>query len=325
MGRLGLLVLMLCVGAGAQGGGVSREVTFASGGLVIPGTLEVPTGGAPKAGWPVVVMVQGSGPSDRDETLGPNKIFRDLADGLAAHGVATLRYDKRTWLMQRGLVPIDAKVTLAAEVVDDAVAALRFVSSAAGVDAGRVYLLGHSLGGSLAPRIVAERLKEKAGSVAGIVSLAAGVMPVSLLLPMQVEFQGLLHGRTRAEALDSAGQVGASMREALDPATDAGKTMLLGVTAAYVREWNAVDTARDLHALVLPALVLHGSKDFQVTYLDYLLMARAATAVGSKSVDLPGLNHLFLPAVGDSAGEEYSTAGHVAPVVAETIAAWVLR
>ena len=69
------------------------EVTVGSGQWALPGTLTIPRGAGP---FPGVVLVHGSGPNDRDETIGPNKPFRDLAQGLASKGIAVLRYEKRT-------------------------------------------------------------------------------------------------------------------------------------------------------------------------------------------------------------------------------------
>jgi len=114
------------------------------------------------------------------------------------------------------------------------------------------------------------------------------------------------------------------MTEALNPVTDADK-MIFHAPAGYWREWANTDAAAGLKALGLPALVLHGQKDVQVTYLDYVLMSKAATAAGSKSVEFPGLNHLYMAVTGESSGDEYMQAGHVAPEVMETIAAWLSR
>lgn len=306
----------------------AREISFTCDGLAVPGTLLLPAGKAVGPGWPVVVLVQGSGPSDRDETIGQNTIFKDLAEGLAARGVATLRYDKRTWLMAHGKIKIepgdDLKITLATEVVDDAVAALGFAAGQAGVDAKRVYLLGHSLGGSLAPRIAAERLKAAPGSVRGVILLSAGALPVSVILPMQVAFQAELRGQGREASTNAVAQINAMFKDVADPATDASKRTMVGVPAGYLRDWIGLDTAKGLKDLELPALVLHGQKDVQIGYVDYVLLARAATAPQSKALEFPGLNHLFQSVVGESTGAEYVVPQtHMAPVVAETIAAWI--
>ena len=139
-----VVVLAICAAAGAQkqsnptqsSGSVSaatqprfteREVSFTSGDASIPGTLCLPRNAGGKL--PIIVMVQGSGPNDRDETIGPNKPFADIAHGLAEQGIASLRYDKRTFLIRQGTLPKPGSpdvVTLKWEIEDDAVAALEF-------------------------------------------------------------------------------------------------------------------------------------------------------------------------------------------------------
>lgn len=135
----------------------------------LPGTLTLPKGGSR---LPVLILVHGSGPNDRDETLGPNKLFRDIAWGLAEQGIAVLRYDKRTKVYGTAAYPQGVEATFDNEVVDDVISAVRLVKSLPEIDSARVYVLGHSLGGMLVPRI-AQRAGE--GCLGGIISLAGPV------------------------------------------------------------------------------------------------------------------------------------------------------
>src|SRR5262249_34016694 len=125
----------------------------------LPGFLSLPKGAGP---FPVVVLVHGSGPQDADETIGPNKPFKDLALGLARRGIAVLRYAKRSRVEPAGVV------TVKEEVLDGAHAAIELARASKGIDPGRVVVLGHSEGGYLAPRIAKEN-----PTVAGIILLAA--------------------------------------------------------------------------------------------------------------------------------------------------------
>ena len=93
-----------------------QEVQVGQGEWVLPGTLSLPVGDGPFA---AVVLVHGSGPQDRDETIGPNKPFRDLAWGLASQGIAVLRYDKRTRVYGKKMQEIAATITVKEEVIDD--------------------------------------------------------------------------------------------------------------------------------------------------------------------------------------------------------------
>lgn len=116
----------------------------------LPGTLTLPR--ERKGNVPVIVMVQGSGPCDRDETIGPNKPFQQLAHKLAEQGIATIRYDKRTYVYRQRTTEVsDGHINYDTEIVDDAVEALHLASTTSGIDTKRIYLLGHSLGGTLGP------------------------------------------------------------------------------------------------------------------------------------------------------------------------------
>src|SRR5262249_25220215 len=136
--------------------------------------------------FPAVVLLAGSGPQDRDETIGPNKALRDLAWGLAAQGVASLRYDKRTLVYGPRLEK--AKITVKEEVVDDAVAAAALLRRQPTVDPKKVFLLGHSLGAVAGPQAAA-----RDPELAGLILMAGNTRPledvileqVAYLLPMQ--------------------------------------------------------------------------------------------------------------------------------------------
>jgi hypothetical protein len=145
--------------------------TVESGEYRLPGTLTVPNGAGP---FPAVVLLHGSGPQDRDETIGPNKPLRDLAWGLAGKGVAVLRFDKRTQVYGPKLVK--EKITLKEEVVDDAVAAAALLRKQPKVDPKKVFVLGHSLGAVAAPQV-----GERDPDLAGLVVMAANTRPPTAL------------------------------------------------------------------------------------------------------------------------------------------------
>ncbi len=126
-----------------------REVQVGSGEWVLPATLTLPKGERP---FPAVVLVHGSGPQDRDETIGPNKPFRDLAWGLGSKGVAVLRYVKRT-KAYAGKLAKAMDLTVKEEVLDDALAAVDLLRKVQGVDPNKIFVLGHSLGAMAAPRL----------------------------------------------------------------------------------------------------------------------------------------------------------------------------
>ena len=142
---------------------VERDVSVGSA-PALPGVLTLPKGTGP---FPVVVLVHGSGPGDMDESIGPNKPFKDIAWGLGARGIAVLRYVKRTRHAPAGVVSIKE------EVLDGAAAAIDLALHRPELDPKRVVVVGHSQGGYLAPRIAAEN-----AAVAGIVLLAGPSRPL---------------------------------------------------------------------------------------------------------------------------------------------------
>jgi len=103
---------------------------------------------------PVAILVHGSGPGDRDESVGANRPLRDLAVGLASHGIAVLRYEKRTKVYPEDFLAVKAP-TVNDETIDDVDRAVDLLRSWTEVDAGRIIVVGHSLGATVAPRIAA--------------------------------------------------------------------------------------------------------------------------------------------------------------------------
>jgi hypothetical protein len=147
---------------------LETSLEIKNGTYTLPAKLTYPKSGSK---FPVVVLVHGSGPNDMDETIGPNKIFKDLAYGLASKGVAVLRYTKRTKIYA---TQIDAsKITLQQEVIDDAIAAITVAKGIVAVDPQRIFVCGHSLGGTCAPAIA---INSKL--TAGIILLAASARPL---------------------------------------------------------------------------------------------------------------------------------------------------
>ena len=298
-----------------------RSVSFISVGLKFPALVALPKDRT--APVPVVVLVQGSGPHDADETVGPNKPFRDLAMGLAAAGIASLRYDKRTHFAPQTFQThsdLDHEVTL------DAVAALQFVSALPEIDRSRIFLLGHSLGGTMAPVIASDFLAGKQGSLRGIIFMAAGVVSVDETIERQMTFQAKRHDASASaiEQMQKQWQdVFATVKDTNTPVDRVLGVGTLQAPVGYWRSWLAQDPAAELAKLGLPALVLRGFKDIQVSEKDFKRLEEANTAPGSVGEQFDGLNHLFMPVAGESTGDEYLQPGHVSPDVITTIAIWM--
>ncbi|MFD6395045.1 alpha/beta hydrolase family protein, partial [Nocardia sp. NPDC060259] len=151
--------------------------------VAVPGTISMRPADGPRPG---VVLLPGAGPTDRDGTLGDNKPLRDIAWGLADQGVAVLRFDKITYARPE---QIDEQFTAADEYVPHGVAAVDALRAHPGVDPERVLVLGHSLGGRLAPRVAAAE-----PSVAGLILLAGSAQPLHWTAVRQIRYLTELGG-----------------------------------------------------------------------------------------------------------------------------------
>ncbi len=296
-----------------------EEVVVGSEGWPLPGTLAIPNAGGP---FPAVVLVHGSGPQDRDETIGPNKPFRDLAGGLASRGIAVLRYEKRSKEHATRLAANQEGMTVNDETVDDALAAVEFLRTRAEVDSGRIIVLGHSLGGMLAPRI-----GQRDPAIAGLIIMAGNTRPLEDLIVEQIEYIISLGGENTEAAKDKLESMKAQAQRVKDPnlSLDTPREELpFGAPASYWLDLKAYHPAETAAALEQRILILQGGRDYQVTREDF--DGWQAALAGRDNVQLKwydNLNHLFAEGEGMATPEEYSKPAHVARQVIEDIAAWV--
>ena len=297
------------------------ELAVGSAPWQLPGTLAMPKGDGP---FPAVVLLAGSGPQDRDETIGVNTPLRDLAWGLASAGIATLRYEKRTKEHAAEMAAQAATITVREETTDDAIAALEMLRETPGVDPDRVFLAGHSLGGYLAPRIAAQM----GDPPAGIALLEANSSPLTTLILDQVEYlaaNGSLGPDSGNQLAAVRAQVALAESADLSPSTPASG-LPLGVPASYWLDLRTYDPLAISHDLAIPMFFSQGGRDYQVPP-DELAAWRKAL-VGRNDVafrEYPGLNHLLMEGTGPSTPAEYSDPGHVAPELVADLAAWMLE
>ncbi|HEY9139880.1 MAG TPA: alpha/beta fold hydrolase [Bryobacteraceae bacterium] len=284
-----------------------RPVTFGEEEWKLSGTLAVPKGAGP---FPAVLLVQDFGPKDRDDSNGVLKPFRDLSDGLASRGVVVLRYEKR--LRQYSARVTDKPYTADDETVDDAVSALAFLRAQSMVDPKRVYLVGHGLGGYLAPRIATED-----GKLAGMVVMAANQRPLEDLM-----LDGLQRLGVKGQDLERAKEAAARVKSLESGDSDAPP--IFGLPAAYWLDLKGYDPAAVAKKLSIPILILYGERDFQVTTVDFdLWKSGLAGRTDVTARSYPALNHVFVAGSGPSSEKEYSKPGHVAPEVVDDIAKFV--
>ena len=287
----------------------------------LEGTLTLPN--APSAKLPAIVLVHGSGPNDRDETDGQAKPFKDLAWGLASRGVAVLRYEKRTRAHPEQFAET-AQYTVKEEAIDDARAAVALLSRRADVDPKRIYVLGHSLGGTLAPRIA-----KGDSDVAGVIVLAGASRPLQVLLVEQVRYLTSLPG-VPADAAKEAIERALATQKAIErkdlAPTDVVDFLGSKGPGAYWLDLRDYRPAEVAATLGVPILILQGARDYQVTKPDYDGWAKALEKnPNAKLTTFPKLDHLFIEGEGPSTPADYERPGlHVSPDVIDAIAKFVL-
>ena len=296
-----------------------QEVTVGTGEWALPGTLTVPVGASL---FPALVLVHGSGPNDRDETLSANKPFKDLAWGLASNGIAVLRFEKRTRQHTAKVVSL-SKFTVKEEVIDDALAAVELLRKTDGVDAKSIFVLGHSLGGMLVPRI-----GQSDPNIAGLISLAGATRPIEEVFPEQLAYIFSLDGSVSAEEQKQIDQVKelAAKVKTLKPEDANSATPIFGAPASYWLDLRGYDPTESAKALKQPLLFLQGERDYQVTMDDFKRWNAALAAKSNVTFkSYPALNHLFIAGIAKSSPAEYQQAGHVDERVIVDIAAWIKK
>ncbi|NLL39549.1 MAG: alpha/beta fold hydrolase [Clostridiales bacterium] len=282
----------------------------------LSGILRMPTENSVNP--PVVILVHGSGSSDYDETIGANKPFKDLADGLSQKGIATLRYNKRFYQYPQSAAE---SITIQDEVIDDVNSAIEFVKGREELKGSKIYILGHSMGGMLAPYIASINPE-----VAGIIIMAGSPRRLEdIILDQNIAAIDAMADKTEEEKEQLLQQV----REQIDiikGLTDEdAETVAMGVPASYWLSLGKIDTPEICSDLSIPMLIMQGSADFQVLAdVDYKMwqdILDEKTNVEFKLYE--ELNHLFMPTNGKKDISEYSIKSEVDEQVIWDIAQWI--
>jgi len=326
----------------------AADVSFPGGaaGVTLAGTLTVPAGDGP---FPAAVLLAGSGPNGRDETILRHKLFLVLADSLTRRGIAVLRYDKRGVGESTG----DYALATSRDFADDAQAAFSYLKAQPRVNAAKVGLIGHSEGGLLAPMVAAQK-----PDVAFLVLLAGTGVPGARIVVEQSALIGKAEGASDADVAQNQAlekkMLAAAARETDPAAVRARIASLLtqslalmtpaqkkeiGDPAVFLRAQSAVmaspwfryfltyDPAPALKRVRCPVLALGGSLDLQVPPAENLAAIGAALRAGGNAdvttTEMPGLNHLFQTARTGSPSEYGRIEETMAPAALSTVGDWI--
>lgn len=302
-----------------------EEVVVGQSPLLLPGTLTIPVHAEGKI--PAVVLVHGSGPNDRDESSGGGKMFRDLAVGLANEGVAVLRYEKRTReYPNRSASPV---FTVKEETIDDAVSAVNLLREDERIDPKQIYVLGHSQGGMLVPRIIEA---DKTNSIAGAAVLSAPSGSMEDLMLQQ--YQGILNRAVASGApedtLNRMNEQVEHWQTILQLLNDTAYSKenlpsYFPLSNAYwwydFRNYSGPLIARSQNVRLY---IMQGENDVQVPLSNMKVWRSALNGRGDVQYKTyPGLNHMYVYYSKSSTGEEYKLPGNVPIQVAMDLAEWI--
>jgi dienelactone hydrolase len=274
---------------------------------LLPGLLTIP---ANKRGpWPAVVLLGGSGPNDMDESLGPNHIFKDIAEGLSTRGIEVLRYDKRT---HDYAAKLDLQnITVKEEYLDDAIAAVNLLRSRREVARNQIFVAGHSLGATIAPEVAL-----KAAPVRGLILLAPSGRKFGEMNVQQMRFLG----EASHKQLDELEQKANQLDNHLMPPSE----NFLGAPASYYYDLEARDEVAMARQLRVPILILHGGRDYQVIDQDIERWQQGLKGADQVRIEtFPALNHLFIAGTGKPTQREYGESGHVDVKVIDAMTAFI--
>ena len=287
----------------------------------LPGVLTVPKGDGP---FPAVILLQGSGPSDRDETAGNLKPFRDLAEGLAEKGIAVYRFDKRSYAYGAEMAA-NRQATLVDEYIEDAVNAVQLLAQQDRIEPERIYVLGHSLGGNAIPA-VARELEKAPVKACGFIMMAASPRPLDVLMREQYDFLYSLMPEITEEQQAEKDAMFAELDKLQDLDALGEDDTVAGVWSAYWKWLADYDILQAAEEITLPVLLMQGEEDYQVTMEDFGIWK---DALGEKEnwqmISFPGLTHVFTQGLKTEGSAVYSRADRVDAGVIRDIADFVTR
>ncbi len=286
--------------------------------LVLPDNVKKPV--------PAVVFVHGSGSSDMDEKVSKLTPFKDLAEGLAEHGIASIRYDKRTKAHPLKCVKEKA-FTVREETIEDAILAAELLRKEKAIDSDRIFIVGHSMGAMLAPRIDAE-----GGSFKGLIMMAGSLRTLEDIMLYQYDEMMADMGWFKRRIIGSQLKKFDDMFEGMYDLTDdeaKAKKVGSGATLYYFKEMGERPASEYLKVSNKPMLIMQGEKDVQakadIDFKAYKDLLGDRSNVTFKLYE--GLNHLFVPSIYEgisNVSKDYKVEQHIGSDVISDIASWIL-
>lgn len=278
-----------------------KELAVHTGKFRLPARLTVPEQKAPDT-IPVLILVHGSGPNDMDETLGPNKPFKEIAAAMSHRGIAVLRYDKRTYVYGEKAFANPEEPTIEEECTDDVLSAASLADS---LGFERIFIIGHSLGAGMAPYIAAS---DTDGLLDGIIMLAAPASTMAETIEHQIGVLGNAYNREELARI---------------------RKTFMELPQKYIEgvDYDKKAVMAGLCAKAFPMLFLQGGRDYQVPAEEIRIWEAWADEAGGNAdarfISYPGLNHIFHKGEGEPSPAEYAVQGKIPGEVLDDIAGFL--
>ena len=310
---------------------ITEEVVIGKGTeYELAGLLSIPVGANSNRQYPAVVLVHGSGPLDVDSTIFANKPFRDIANYLASNGIAVIRYNKRTVTHGEKMIEeFGGSLTVYEEIIEDAILATEILKANPRIDKNRIFIIGHSLGAMLAPRIHIE----SGGIYAGLILLAGSprfLLDISYDQSIDIIEKTMEGAEKEAILAIFTENWDVHIAALVNLPDDVAKNTIIddNISAYYFKDLYVHPISEYIKRITVPFLVLQGSRDFQVyPDKDFALYKELLSGRSNVTFKLyEGLNHLFMPSIiGDITqfSEEYSVPSHVDAQVLADIVGWI--
>lgn len=283
--------------------------------IELNGTLLIPPSNNKKR---LVIFVHGSGAHDRDETIGENKPFKDIAEYLLNNGISSYRYDKRTYSCPE---TFNEKSTVEEETINDAVNAAQYFKNNSDYKDYQIIILGHSQGAYMMPKIA-----EKA-QVSKYVFMAGNARPLQDLLVEQYDYlHSIDPAKVPAEAVQEVKKQVAYLNSSKFNLNSPATELPLGQPAVYwkyLKDYNQLNEVKKVKA---PMFFAQGGRDYQVTEKDFNLWKNELKNDKTAVFKLyPALSHLFIAGSGKPSPKDYETKGKVDEQFLKDLTQFILK
>lgn len=262
----------------------------------------------------LIIFIHGSGPNDRDETIGPNKPFKDMAEAFLKEGIASYRFDKRT---KSNPETFSDESTVEDEVVVDAVAIINHFRGSEKFKNHKIIVLGHSLGAFMMPKIANSIAVDKA------VMMAGNARDLQDVIIDQYVYLNNLNPTKEGEdeIIKVKKEVSLLISNKIN-ITASSDELPLGLSAKYWQSLLDYKPLVEVKKVTIPLLILNGERDYQVTMREFNLWKKTLVNTKTQFISYPKLNHLFIAGEGKPSPEEYTFKGEVDTKVIQDIIAF---